>query len=175
MANAWHDISIGEEAPNKVNCVIEITKGSKGKYELDKESGMLMLDRVLYTPMTYPANYGFIPRTYCDDKDPLDALVLCQVDILPMALLEITPIGVMHMIDQGEGDDKIIAVASNDPSLKHIKDISDLPETTLNEIKLFFEDYKKLEKKEVQVSGFKGRETALEVIKESQELYAKNF
>lgn len=175
MIHPWHDVQIGPNTPETVNCIIEIPKGTRGKYELDKETGLIKLDRVLFSSMYYPANYGFMPQTYCDDKDPLDALVLCQVDIQPMSLVEIRPIGVMQMTDGGEGDDKIIAVAANDPTYTHIQDLADLSEAAIMEIRTFFEDYKKLEKKEVIINGFFGKEKAHQIINESIELYKKNF
>ena len=124
--NPWHMVSPGENIPQTVNGIIEIPKGSRGKYELDKESGMLKLDRVLYSSVYYPANYGFIPKTYCDDNDPLDILIISQIDVVPMCLVEAKVIGVMRMLDNGEADDKIIAVAANDMSVNYINDISEL-------------------------------------------------
>ena len=173
--NPWHSVSYGEEAPNVVSAIIEIPKGSKAKYELDKESGMLKLDRVLFSSIHYPANYGFIPKTYCDDKDPLDILVICSVDVQPMCLIDAKVIGVMQMIDNNEEDDKIIAVANNDMSVRHINDISELPPHTLLEVRRFFEDYKKLEMKEVVVEQFLGREAAYQIIQQSIELYNATF
>jgi len=136
---------------------------------------MLLLDRVLYSSINYPANYGFIPQTYCDDDDPLDILVISQIDIVPMCLVEATVLGVMRMLDGGEMDDKIIAVASNDISVNHMKDITDLPPHVIIELRSFFEDYKKLENKEVIVEDFQGRETALEVIRKSVLDYQVKF
>ncbi|QJX47087.1 inorganic diphosphatase [Hymenobacter taeanensis] len=173
--NPWHDVERGENAPAVVNGIIEIPKGSKGKYELDKDSGLLKLDRVLFSAVHYPAAYGFIPKTYCDDKDPLDILVLCSVDIVPMCLVEAKVIGVMQMIDQDEEDDKIIAVAANDVSVNHYNDISDLPPHTLLEMQRFFEDYKALEHKHVSVERFMGREDAYRIIEESIKLYNETF
>ncbi|ALI99204.1 inorganic diphosphatase [Rufibacter tibetensis] len=173
--NPWHQVGYGESAPNIVTGIIEIPKGSKAKYELDKDSGMLKLDRVLFSAVHYPANYGFIPQTYCDDKDPLDILVLCSIDVAPMCLIDAKVIGVMQMIDNNEEDDKIIAVAANDMSVKHINDISELPPHTLLEIQRFFEDYKKLENKEVIVENFLGREDAYRIIEQSIELYNTTF
>lgn len=173
--NPWHDVTYGEDAPKIVTGIIEIPKGSKAKYELDKESGMLKLDRVLFSSIHYPANYGFIPQTYCDDKDPLDILVICSIDVQPMCLIDAKVIGVMQMIDNNEEDDKIIAVAANDMSVKHINDISELPPHTLIEIQRFFEDYKKLENKEVIVENFLGREDAYKIIEQSIELYNTTF
>ena len=125
--NPWHNVSAGDNIPNEVIGIIEIPKGTRAKYELDKESGLLKLDRVLYSSVYYPANYGFIPQTYCDDKDPLDILILSQIDIVPMCIVPAKIIGVMRMLDNGEADDKIIAVAVGDPSVSHINDISELP------------------------------------------------
>lgn len=173
--NPWHSVSYGEEAPAVVTAIIEIPKGSKAKYELDKDSGMLKLDRVLFSSVNYPANYGFIPKTYCDDKDPLDILVICSLDVQPMCLIDAKVIGVMRMIDNNEEDDKIIAVANNDMSVRHINDISELPPHTLLEMRRFFEDYKKLEHKEVIVEQFLGREPAYEIIQESIRLYNATF
>ena len=173
--NPWHHVSFGENAPEFVNGIIEIPKNSRAKYELDKESGMLMLDRVLYSSINYPANYGFIPKTYCDDGDPLDILVLSQIDIVPMCLVEAKVIGVMRMMDGGEMDDKIIAVAANDMSVNHLNDISELPPHSLLELRSFFEDYKKLENKEVIVEDFQNRTVAMEVIRQSIVDYEENF
>ena len=174
-SNPWHGVSYGEDAPGVVTAIIEIPKGSKAKYELDKDTGMLKLDRVLFSSVHYPANYGFIPQTYCDDKDPLDILVICSIDVQPLCLIEAKVIGVMQMIDNNEEDDKIIAVANNDMSVRHINDISELPPHTLLELRRFFEDYKKLEHKEVIVEQFLGREQAYDIINQSIELYNTTF
>lgn len=171
----WHDVSYGKDAPEVVQGIIEIPKNSRAKYELDKDSGMLILDRVLYSSINYPANYGFIPKTYCDDNDPLDILVLSQIDIVPMCLVEAKVIGVMRMIDGGEMDDKIIAVAMNDMSVNHINDISELPPHSLKELRSFFEDYKKLENKEVIVEEFQNKEIAMQVIEQSIVDYKRKF
>ena len=154
MMNPWHEVNVGENAPEIVTGIIEIPKNTRAKYELDKESGMLKLDRVLYSAMYYPANYGFIPQTYCDDDDPLDIVILSQIDIEPMCLVNAKVIGVMRMLDGGEMDDKIIAVADNDMSVNHINSIDELPQHFFRELKNFFEDYKKLEHKEVIVEDF---------------------
>ena len=166
-----HQVSPGEDLPNTVNAIIEIPNGSKAKYEIDKESGLVKLDRVLYSSVMYPANYGFIPQTYCDDKDPLDILVICSADVYPMTMIEAKIIGVMHMVDGGEQDDKIIAVAKNDMSVNYINDISELPPHTMKEIVQFFESYKALEGKSVIIEGLHGREYAQNILKESIELY----
>lgn len=171
----WHDVKTGENAPEIVNGIIEIPKNCRAKYELDKDSGMLILDRVLYSSINYPANYGFIPQTYCDDDDPLDILVLSQIEIVPMCMVEAKIIGVMSMQDGGEQDDKIIAVAANDMSVNHFNDISELPEHALKELRSFFEDYKKLENKTVLVEDFQGKERAKEVLQQSIEDYKKKF
>ncbi|UOR04423.1 inorganic diphosphatase [Hymenobacter aerilatus] len=173
--NPWHDVSRGENAPQLINGIIEIPKGSKAKYELDKDSGLLKLDRVLFSAVHYPAAYGFIPQTYCDDKDPLDILVLCSVDLVPMCVVEAKVIGVMQMIDGDEEDDKIIAVAAHDISVNHFNELEDLPPHTLLEMQRFFEDYKALEHKHVTVERFMGREQAYRIIEESIELYNTTF
>lgn len=171
----WHEVSPGTDIPNIVNAIIEIPKGSKAKYEIDKESGLLKLDRVLFSSVMYPANYGFIPQTYCDDKDPLDILVICSVDVYPMSIIEAKVIGVMHMIDNGEQDDKIIAVAKNDMSVNYINDISGLPPHTMKEIERFFRDYKTLEGKNVTIERWMGANYAHRVIEESIALYDATY
>jgi len=163
----WHHVSPGQKNPEIVNAIIEIPKGSRAKYELDKSSGLLKLDRVLYSSLYYPANYGFIPQSYCDDKDPLDILVLSQIELVPLCVVSARVIGVMHMIDSGEADDKIIAVAADDMSVNHIKDISELPPHFMNEMRQFFEEYKKLEQKSVMIADFQNKDVAFEVVKQS--------
>lgn len=171
----WHNVSFGEQAPEIVTALIEIPKGSKAKYEVDKVSGLLKLDRVLFSSVFYPANYGFIPQTLGDDHDPLDILVLSQIEIEPLCLVKARVIGVMRMIDNNEGDDKIIAVAENDMSVNHIKDISQLPAHFIEELQNFFENYTKLEKKKVRIDGFQNTEQAKEIIVRAIELYKKTF
>ncbi len=166
-SNPWHSVNEGSNAPEIVNGIIEIPMNTRAKYELDKESGLLKLDRVLYASMYYPANYGFIPKSYCDDHDPLDILVLSQISIVPMCIVSARVIGVMRMLDQGEHDDKIIAVAENDMSVNHINDISELPEHFIKELRNFFEDYKKLENKTVEVREFQNAEIAKQIVKQS--------
>ena len=173
--NPWHDVSPGKEIPEIVNAIIEIPKGSRAKYELDKESGLLKLDRVLYSAFYYPANYGFIPQTLGDDHDPLDILVLSQIEIQPLCLVKARVIGVMRMIDNNEGDDKILAVAENDMSVNHIKDVSELPAHFIVELKNFFENYTKLENKKVLIEGFQSIDKAKEIILRSIAFYKETF
>jgi inorganic pyrophosphatase len=173
--NPWHDIDPGHRAPDIVNCVIELPRGSRNKSELDKKSGLLRLDRVLYSAVYYPANYGFVPRTYWDDGDPLDILVLGQETIDPLTIVTARPIGVMQMIDQNEEDDKVISVMERDPMMKDIFDLSQLPEHQLNELQRFFEDYKALEHKQVRIERFMGRREALDVINRSLLLYQERL
>jgi len=171
LNNPWHKISPGRNVPETVNAIIEIPKNTRAKYELDKETGLLKLDRVIYSSMYYPANYGFIPQTYCDDKDPLDILVLSQIEVVPMCLVEAKVIGVMRMLDGGEMDDKLIAVAIGDMSVGHVGDIDELPVHFLKEMKNFFEDYKKLENKTVEVEDFQDAARAKEILLQSIEDY----
>lgn len=151
MKHPWHEIPYGAKSPYIVNAIIEIPKGSRAKYEVDKDSGLLKLDRVLYSAVYYPANYGFIPQTYAGDNDPLDILVLSQIEIEPLCIVEAKVIGVLRMNDNNEIDDKIIAVANRDMSVAHINDISELPQYFLKELRNFFEEYSKLENNEVVV------------------------
>ena len=164
-------MSPGDKTPEIVNAIIEIPQGSRAKYELDKDTGMLKLDRVLFSSLYYPANYGFIPKSYCDDKDPLDILVLSQINLVPLCLVKAKVIGVMHMVDNGEADDKIIAVAADDMSVNHINDIDQLPPHFIKEMRQFFEEYKKLENKSVKIEDFQNRATALKVVSQSFEDY----
>lgn len=175
MSNIWHDISPQRIKPNDFIAVVEISKGSKKKYELDKETGYIILDRILYTSTHYPSNYGFIPRTYGDDKDPLDVLVLCSEAIEPMSLVRCYPIGVMNMIDNGMGDEKIIAIPYNDPTYNMYTNISELPRHTFDEMKHFFSVYKELENKETAVNEFGGPESAAEIIQHCIDNYKNDF
>ena len=175
MSNVWHDISPRRIHAEDFICVIEISKGSKKKYELDKESGYLMLDRILHTSTHYPANYGFIPRTYGDDNDPLDVLLLCSEQIEPMTLVRAYPIGVISMIDNGRNDEKIIAIPFNDPNYNVYKDISELPKHVFAEMSHFFTVYKNLEHKETAVNEVSDRETALKIIDKAIDNYIEKF
>jgi inorganic pyrophosphatase len=175
LANIWHDISPERITPEDFICVIEISKGGKKKYELDKETGYLMLDRILHTSTHYPANYGFIPRTYGDDGDPLDVLLLCSEQLEPMTLVRAYPIGVINMIDNGRNDEKIIAIPFSDPTYNDYRDIHQLPKHIFDEMRHFFEVYKNLERKSTAVDDVKHREDALEIIKAAIEWYKVNF
>ncbi len=173
--NVWHDISPKMIEPENFTAVIEIPKGGKNKYELDKETGLLRLDRVLYTATQYPANYGFIPRTYADDGDPLDVLVLCQESIVPLTLVQCYPIGVMKMVDGEDTDEKIIAIPFRDPSLSCYHDIKELPHHTFEEIQHFFTVYKTLEGKNTAVKEVSGKEEAVNIIVHCIEEYQHRF
>ena len=174
--NIWHDINPKRITSERFYAVIEIPKGGKNKYEMDKETGMLKLDRVLFTSTHYPANYGFIPRTYAKDGDPIDVLVLCSETIQPMTLVECKPIGVLKMIDDNKNDEKIIAVPVNDPNYNGYNDINDLPKHRFDEIRHFFQVYKMLEKgKETQIKSISGAEKAKEVIQIAIESYILDF
>jgi inorganic pyrophosphatase len=162
-AHPWHDVEIGADAPQSINAIIEISRGSKAKYEVDKASGLLRLDRVLYTSFYYPINYGFIPRTYAGDGDPLDILVLSQVDIEPLTIVQAKVIGVLRMIDKG-ADDKIIAVCANDAAVNHYNDIKDLPPHFTEELKHFFMRYKDLEVADVSINNFGDAALAYDIV-----------
>ena len=175
MTNIWHDVDPKRISPEDFLAVIEIPQGSKKKYELDKSTGLIILDRILYTSTHYPANYGFIPRTYGDDGDPLDALVICSEEIAPMTLVRCYPLGVITMLDGGKNDEKIICVPFTDPNYVIVKDIFELPHHMFEEIKHFFQVYKNLEGKETVVDEVKNREAAVEVIKAAIDNYIHTF
>lgn len=170
----WHDLPNGPAlGTEKLLAVVEIPRGSNVKYELDKESGLLKVDRILYSSVFYPANYGFFPRTYCEDGDPLDVLVLCSEAVVPLSLMWVRPIGVMRMDDDGKEDDKVIGVHLHDPAVDAIRDIKELPRHTMRQIRSFFEDYKNLEHKKVIVERFGGAAAARKVVKEALWYYAR--
>ena len=173
--NIWHDISPRRISPKDFFAVIEITKGSKNKYELDKQTGMMMLDRILYTSTHYPANYGFIPRTYAEDNDPLDVLVICSEEIYTSSLVRCYPIGVISMIDNGETDDKIIAIPFNDPVYNSYKSIEELPKHIFDEMIHFFSVYKTLEGKVTAIDKIDGVDRAVEIISKDIAAYKDKF
>lgn len=183
VKHPWHEVSVGKIPPSPsnrdastvVNAIIEIPKGSRAKYEIDKDSGLIKLDRVLRGSMMYPLHYGIIPQTLFDDGDPLDIMVLMQVTVVPLTLVSCRVIGVMRMIDQGVGDDKILAVAEHDPSVSDINDVSDLSESFKMELKDFFENYTSLEGKKVEITDFLDRQKAADTIEYSLKLYQQKF
>jgi inorganic pyrophosphatase len=174
MVHAWHDVSPGNELPRDFQAVIEIPLGSNVKYELDKATGLLKVDRIIHSAVFYPANYGFIPQTYAEDNDPLDVLVLCQEPVQPLALIKARAIGLMTMIDSGASDDKVIAVATNDPEFSDYLEARDLPPHRLLVLRRFFQDYKQLEGKQVQVEEIRPAYAALAVIEKSLANYQQN-
>ncbi len=173
--NLWHDVPLGDNVPEQFNTIIEIPRGSANKYEVDKETGLIKLDRVLYSSQYYPFDYGFAPQTYWHDDDPLDVMVLSTFPLVPGLLLEVRPVGVLGMIDGGESDDKIVAVPSEDPRYNHIQKLSDVGEHQLVEIEHFFQTYKLLQGKEVETTGFRDKAEALKTVTESVELYNDKF
>ncbi|MBE6792146.1 MAG: inorganic diphosphatase [Ruminococcaceae bacterium] len=175
MNNIWHDVSPKRITPDDFLAVIEIGKGSKCKYELDKETGVLRLDRILYTSTHYPANYGFIPRTYADDLDPLDVLVLCSESLYPMTTVRCYPIGVISMIDNEHFDEKIIAIPFNDPTYNTYTDIAQIPTHIFEEMSHFFKVYKQLEGKQTAVNEVKGADAAREIIAKSIDCYVETY
>lgn len=175
VLHPWHGASYGDASPERVNALIEIPQGSRCKYEIDKKTGLLRLDRIIYSSFHYPVNYGFIPQTLGEDGDPLDILVMCSESIQALCLVEATVIGNMQMIDSGEMDDKIIAVATKDPSVNHIKDINELPPHFFAVLKNYFEQYKVLENKKVEIDDFQDKETAYKIIQEATRFYKETF
>jgi inorganic pyrophosphatase len=174
MVHAWHDVSPGNELPRDFQAVIEIPLGSNVKYELDKKTGLLKVDRIIHSAVFYPANYGFIPQTYADDNDPLDVLVLCQEPVQPLALIKARAIGLMTMVDSGASDDKVIAVATNDPEFSDYLEARDLPPHRLLVLRRFFQDYKQLEGKQVQVEEIRPAYAALAVIEKALANYQQH-
>ena len=173
--NIWHDVSESRIKPDDFLAVIEITRGDKKKYELDKETGCIILDRILYTSTHYPANYGFIPRTYGDDGDPLDVLLLCAEPLEPLTLVRAYPIGMISMIDNGRNDEKIIAIPFNDPNYNLYTDIDQLPAHIFDEMRHFFSVYKNLENKTTAVKEVSAREDAIKTVAAAIDSYVENF
>lgn len=173
--NLWHEISAGEDIPNVVNMIVEIPNGSKNKYEIDKETGLIKLDRAMKSAQDYPFDYGFVPQTLWDDGDALDVVLLATYPLYPGILVEARPVAVMHMIDGGDGDDKVIAVPKNDPRWEDVKDLADVNKHTIKEIQHFFETYKTIDGKSVQITGVEGREAAYEAVKKGLQMYQDKF
>ncbi|MEA1925682.1 MAG: inorganic diphosphatase [Patescibacteria group bacterium] len=173
--NLWHDLELGEDAPREFNVIIEIPKWSKNKYEIDKKTGLIKLDRAMKSAQDYPFDYGFAPQTLWEDDDPLDVIVLTTYPLVPGILVIVRPIGVMRMIDNGEGDDKIIAVPVEDPRWDDIQNIEDINKHTVKEIQHFFETYKTIEKKEIKIGGFEGKEAAEKAVEKSVKLYKEKY
>lgn len=173
--NLLHDITPGKNIPQEINVIVEIEKGSKNKYELDKETGLIKLDRVMYTSQDYPFDYGFVPQTHWYDGDPLDVVLLTTHPLVPGLLLTARPVAVLDMIDDGESDAKILAVPVKDPRWNEVKDLNDVNPHTIEEIKHFFETYKQIQKKEVTIPTIRDAKAAMEVITEGAELYKKEF
>lgn len=172
MTHAWHDVTPGERLPSEFTTVIEIPRGSSVKYELDKATGLIRLDRMLHSAVYYPANYGFIPQTLAEDDDPLDVLVLCQEPVDCLTLVEARAIGLMTMVDSGKRDHKVLAVATHDPEYNSFKEASELPTHKLAMIRRFFQDYKILEGKAVEVDDLTEAKTAFPIILEALERYS---
>ncbi len=171
----WHDISYGDDAPEIVNMIVEIPRGSKNKYEIDKDTGLIKLDRAMRTSQDYPFDYGFVPQTLWEDDDALDVAILTTYPLAPGIMVEARVVGVMRMIDGGEGDDKIIAVPSEDPRWDHVHDLADINPHTLKEMQHFFETYKTIDNKVVEIKGFEGADAAREAVKKGIRLYAEKY
>lgn len=174
MIHPWHDVTPGESLPQEFNAIVEIPMGSSVKYELDKRTGLLKVDRILYSAVFYPANYGFIPQTLAEDDDPLDVLVLCQEPLVPLTLVKARAIGLMTMIDSGKKDHKVLAVAVHDPEFNGFQEASELPAHRLNMLRRFFQDYKTLEGKAVEVDELTPTSFAYPVIEDSLERYSEH-
>lgn len=175
MINYWRDLPSGRHPPEEITAVIEIPFGTRNKYELDKHTGLIRLDRVLYSSMHYPGDYGFIPRTLYLDGDPMDVLVMVKEQTFPGCLIDVRPLGILKMLDRGEPDDKLIAVPIHDPYYQEYFDIADIPQHVLKEVEHFFERYKDLEGKRVQIIGWEKSETAMHLIRDAIELYGKTY
>ncbi|OIO30940.1 inorganic pyrophosphatase [Candidatus Nomurabacteria bacterium CG1_02_43_90] len=172
--NLWHDVSLGKNVPEEINVIVEIPKGSKNKYEIDKETGLIALDRAMHTSQDYPFDYGFAPQTLWDDGDALDVVILTTYPLFPGILVAVRPVAIMHMTDSGEGDDKVIAVPLDDPRWSEVQDLGDINKHTLKEMEHFFTTYKKIQNKIVEVSGFEGKDAAHQAVLKSIELYKKD-
>jgi inorganic pyrophosphatase len=173
--NLWHEVSPGKNLPDEMNVIIEINKGSKNKYEIDKETGLIALDRAMKTAQDYPFDYGFVPQTYWDDGDALDVVVLTTYPLTPGILVKVRPVAIMSMIDGGDADDKVISVPVDDPRWEEVKDLEDINKHTIKEMEHFFSTYKTIENKEVEVNGFKGAKDAKAAVKRSMKLYNDKF
>lgn len=171
--NLWHDLEPGDKS--KITVVVEINKGSKNKYEIDKKTGLIKLDRAAHTAQDFPFDYGFVPQTLWHDNDPLDVIVLTTYPLNPGILVEVRPVGIMNMIDGGEGDDKIIVVPVEDPRWDEVKDLQDINKHTLKEMEHFYSTYKKLQNKEVEITGFKGANEAKAAFEEGVKLYQEKY
>ena len=173
--NLWHELSLGEKAPQEFNVIVECPKGSKNKYEIDKETGLIKLDRAMKTSQDYPFDYGFAPRTLWDDGDALDVVILTTYPLYPGILLTVRPVGIMHMNDCGDSDDKVIAVPAKDPRWDEVQDLEDINKHTLKEMQHFFETYKTIENKTVTIDGFEGKDKAVEGVVKSIKMYEEKF
>lgn len=173
--NLWHEISPGKNVPEEMNVIIEINKGSKNKYEIDKETGRIALDRAMHTAQDYPFDYGFVPQTLWDDNDPLDVVVLATYPLMPGILVKVRPIAIMNMIDDGEGDDKVISVPVDDPRWDEINDLEDINKHTIKEMEHFFSTYKKIQEKSVEITGFRGKKEAEAAVMKSLDIYKKKY
>lgn len=173
--NLWHEITPGKNTPKEFNVIVEINKGSKNKYEIDKETGLIALDRVAHTAQDFPVDYGFVPQSYWHDEDPLDVILLTTHALLPGVLVKVRPVAIMGMIDDGDRDDKIIAVPVDDPRWEDVKDLENINKHLLREVEHFYGTYKKLQDKEVEVTGFKGRAEAEKAVEEGLKMYQEKF
>ena len=173
--NLLHDITAGKDIPNVINVIIEIPKGSKNKYELDKETGLIMLDRAMHTSQDYPFDYGFMPQSHWEDGDPLDVVVLTTYPLAPGVLVKVRPVAIVNMIDDGDSDAKIIAVPDKDPRFDEVQDLKDVNKHTIKEIEHFFLTYKQIQKKDVSIDSIGDKAEAIAAVTKSQELYQEKF